>query len=132
MTTIQEYVVSGGQAVTAGEVDAFRRHFAAYKLKIELLEGIGQSVLRERASFLIRFVEDVLDGEYDPTDFAALPEAIFAVKYLAKGIDIIPDSLPDVGYTDDNAVVASVISGHQKEFEAYCTASGLLFSAIAE
>jgi len=131
MTSIQEFVVQGGQAITAGEVDTFRRQLALYKLKAETLEAAGQSRLRERTAFLLRFVEDVLDDEYVTSDFAALPEAIFAVRYVAKGVDIIPDSVPGLGYSDDAAVVNAVFTGHEAELAAYCAKTGLDFNEIA-
>jgi len=129
MSSIQEYVVQGGQAITAGEVDQFRRQLAVYKLKAETLEAAGQPRLREQTSFLLRFVEDVLDDVYASTDFSALPEAIFAVRYLAKGVDIIPDCMPG-GYSDDAAVLRAVLTGHEAEFRAYCQKEGLDFEAL--
>lgn len=130
MTNIQDFVVQGGQAVTAGEVAAFRGHLAAYKLKAETLEVAGQSALREKALFLIRYIEDVLDDEYIAGDFAALPEAVFAIRYLAKGVDIIPDSVPGVGYSDDAAVVGVVLLGHADEFRAYGAKAGVDYDAL--
>jgi uncharacterized membrane protein YkvA (DUF1232 family) len=117
MSSISDYVLEGGQSLTAGEVHAFRGHLAAYKLKVETLES--PEALREQASFLLRFIEDVLDDAYVSDDFAALPEAIFAVRYLAKGVDIIPDSLPG-GFRDDEAVLRAVFEGHATEFRNYC------------
>jgi len=130
MTSIQDFVVQGGQAVTAGEVATFREHIAAYKLKAETLEVAGQSALREKASFLIRYVEDVLDDEYIAGDFGALPESVFAVRYLAKGVDIIPDSVPGVGYSDDAAVVGVVLIGHAEEFRSYGAKVGVNYDAL--
>lgn len=122
MSTISDYVVQGGQSLTAGEVDAFRSHLAAYKLKAETLGMSGQYELGAQAAFLLRFIEDTLDGVYDPADFSALPEAIFGVKYLAKGVDIIPDSMPG-GYSDDAAVLAAVFHGHAAEWKAFAKKS---------
>lgn len=122
---IQDFVVQGGQAVTAGEVAAFRNHLAAYKLKAETLELEGQPLLREAVQFLLRYIEDVLDDVFVPADFAALPEAVFAVRYVAKGVDIIPDSVPGIGWTDDAAVVGAVIAGHAEEFQKFCGTAGL-------
>lgn len=119
---ISDFVVRGGQAVTAGEVAAFRSHLAAYKLKAETLEA--QHSLRDQASFLLRFIEDVLDDAYVSDDFAALPEAIFAIRYLAKGVDIIPDNTVG-GFTDDEAVLRGVLEGHTVEFEKYCQKCGI-------
>lgn len=122
MSMISDFVARGGQAVTAGEVFAFRSHLAAYKLKAETLEASGQGALREQASFLLRFIEDVLDDVYVSDDFAALPESIFAIRYLAKGVDIIPDNVSG-GYNDDAAVLRAVLEGHAPEFEKYCQAT---------
>lgn len=129
MSSIQEYVVQGGQAVTAGEVASFRRQLAVYKLKAETLEAAGQSRLREQASFLLRYIEDVLDDAYVPADFSALPEAIFAMKYLAKGVDIIPDCMPG-GYSDDAAVLKAVFDGHADELATFARTSGLNLAEI--
>lgn len=129
MSSIQEYVVQGGQAVTAGEVDQFRRQVALYKLKVETLEPVGQPKLPEQAGFLLRFIEDVLDDAYESADFAAVPEAIFAIRYLAKGVDIIPDSVAG-GFCDDALVVRAVLEGHDAEFRAYAARNGLDYDAL--
>lgn len=121
---ISDFVVRGGQAVTAGEVSAFRSHLAAYKLKAETLGASGQQALRDQASFLLRFIEDVLDDAHVSDDFAALPESIFALRYLARGVDIIPDNTAG-GFTDDAAVLREVIEGHAPEFEKYCRENGI-------
>lgn len=122
--SIQDYVVQGGQSLTAGEIDAFRRQIPLHKLKAETLEAEGQGPLREQVSFLLRYIEDVLDGEWEAQDIVALPEAVFAVRYLAKGVDIIPDNVAG-GYMDDALVVRSVLGGHAEEFVAYAKANGL-------
>ena len=124
MSIISDFVVRGGQAVTAGEVATFRSHLAAYKLKAETLGAAGQQALRDQASFLLRFIEDVLDDVYVSDDFAALPEAIFALRYLAKGVDIIPDNTAG-GLTDDATVLRAVFEGHAPEFEKYCRKNGI-------
>lgn len=127
MTSIQDFVTQGGQSVTAGEVDAFRGHLAAYKLKAEMLEAAGQPVLREQSGLLLRYIEDVLDDAYLPEDFSALPEAVFAMRYLAKGVDIIPDTIPGIGYKDDAEVIHAVLLAHEKEFRTYCAAQHIRF-----
>ena len=131
MTSIQEFVVQGGQAITAGQVDTFRQQLAIYKLKAETLEAAGETRLREQTSFLLRYVEDVLDDVYVSNDFSALPESIFAVRYVAKGVDIIPDIVPGFGFSDDVAVVGAVFTGHEAEFRAYCAKLGLDFAALS-
>lgn len=118
MSSIQDYVVQGGQSVTAGTIDAFRRQISDHRLRAEALIDEGQPALRDQASFLLRYIEDVLDGVWSPTDLAAVPEAIFAVRYLSKGVDIIPDSVAG-GYTDDAAILKTVLHGHFEEFQTF-------------
>lgn len=129
MSTLSEFVVQGGQAITAGQVDAFRNHLAAYKLKAETLEMDGQPLLREQCSFLLRFIEDVLDDAYVSDDFSSLPEAIFALRYMAKGIDIIPDKIPG-GYDDDAAVLREVLSEHEPEFRKFASKNNIDFDRV--
>ncbi len=119
----------GGQSITAGQVAAFRSHLAVYKLKAETLEAAGQPVLREQCSFLLRFIEDVLDDVYVAEDFSALPEAVFAVRYLVREADIIPDNVPG-GFSDDAEVLRAVLAGHEAEFRKYCSRNGLDFDAL--
>ena len=126
---LSDFVVQGGQAVTAGQVDVFRNHLAAYKLKAETLEATGQPQLRAQCSFLLRFIEDVLDDAYVSDDFPALTEAIFAVRYLAKGVDIIPDNIAG-GYSDDAAVMREVLDEHEAEFRKYCSQNKIGFDGI--
>ncbi len=130
MTSIQDFVTQGGQSVTAGEVGAFRNHLAAYKLKAEMLATAGQVRLREQSAFLLRYIEDVLDGMYVPEDFSALPDAVFAMRYLAKGVDIIPDSVPGIGYKDDAEVVHAVLLAHEKEYRAFNSSQKIGFEAF--
>lgn len=129
MSIISDYVVQGGQSITAGQVDVFRSHLAAYKLKAETLEADGLPLLRQQSSFLLRFIEDVLDEVYVSEDFFALTEAIFAIRYLAKGVDIIPDALPD-GFSDDAEVLQSVLEGHEPEFRKYCSQNSIAFDPM--
>lgn len=129
MSTLSEFVVQGGQAITAGQVAVFREHLAAYKLKAETLAAAGQPRLRVQCSFLLRFIEDILDDAYACEDFSALPESVFAVRYLAKGVDIIPDNIPG-GYSDDAAVMREVLAEHEDEFRKYCGLNKIDFDAI--
>ena len=130
MSTISDFIVQGGQAITAGQVDVFRNHLAAYKLKAETLESAGQPLLRRQSQFLLRFIEDVLDEVYVPQDFPALPESIFAVRYLVKGVDIIPDTTAG-GYSDDAAVLNEVLTGHETEFRKYCGQNKIAFDSLS-
>ena len=129
MSLISELLVQGGQALTAGQVSEFRHHIAAYKLKAETLELHGQPLLRAQCLFLLRFIEDVLDDAYVTEDFSTVPEAIFAVRYLVKEVDVIPDTIPG-GFSDDAALFQELLTEHEAEFRKYCSRDHLDFEKI--
>ncbi len=56
------------------------------------------------------------EGVRDPLPMP-LREAGVAVQYLLKGVDLIPDSVPMLGFADDAAMVAKVIA-RNPEFAA--------------
>jgi uncharacterized protein DUF1232 len=51
---------------------------------------------------------------------ASRKEAAFALRYAAKEIDIIPDSVPEIGYADDSLIVRTVLNRHLDVFNDYC------------
>ncbi len=48
------------------------------------------------------------EGIRDPLP-SAVAEAGVAIQYLLKGMDLIPDSVPGLGFLDDAALIAKVI-----------------------
>ena len=66
------------------------------------------------------FFEDTADGVFPTGSDASRKETAFALRYAAKEIDIIPDSVPEIGYADDSLIVRTVLSRHQDIFRDYC------------
>ena len=97
MNGIHEFVMRGGQAVTAGQMDAFRRQLPLLKVKAEIMDVPEFPHLKPQTNFLVRYAEDVLDGAYPCSDLQAIAETVFALSYLLKEVDIIPDSVPACG-----------------------------------
>jgi uncharacterized membrane protein YkvA (DUF1232 family) len=52
--------------------------------------------------------DEELDVEEDPLP-AHLAEAGVAAAYILKGVDLIPDSIPEIGLTDDARILARVL-----------------------
>lgn len=121
----------GGQTVTAGEMDAFRRKLPFLKVKAETLDSPHQPHLREQARFLVRYAEDVLDGVYPCSDLQAIAETVFALGYLLKDVDIIPDNVPEKGLSDDSLVLRAVLASHEEELRAFAKKNGLDFAAVS-
>ncbi len=131
MNSLNEFVLRGGQTVTAGEMDAFRRKLPFLKVKAETLEAAEFPHLNEQTRFLVRYAEDVLDGAYACSDLQAIAETVFALGYLLKDVDIIPDTVPGKGYADDSLVLRAVLSSHEEELRAFAAKSGIDFEKIS-
>lgn len=131
MTDFEEFVVSGAQKITPGEIAKFEHELPLVLAKINQVDPPAQPHLKCQAQFLVRYVEDCLDSKYMPDDIGALAEAIFALMYLHKGVDIIPDMIPDIGFSDDSAVLRTVLRRHVPEFEKFGTAAGMDFQSLS-
>ncbi len=65
--------------------------------------------LHEATDVLIRVLEsDEVANSADPVP-THLAEAGVAASYLLKGVDLIPDWIPEIGLTDDARVLACVM-----------------------
>jgi uncharacterized membrane protein YkvA (DUF1232 family) len=130
MNSIHEFVMRGGQTVTAGQMDACKRELPLLKVKAETSDITGIPHFREQTLFLVRYAEDVLEGVYACSDLTAIAETVFALEYLLKDVDIIPDSVPGKGLTDDSMVLRSVLSNHEEEFRTFAEKNGLNFDKV--
>ena len=64
-------------------------------------------------------LQDYWSGDYKNIPWKLAASIGFAVTYLVSPLDIIPDFLPLLGFTDDAAVFALVISSFQSELDTY-------------
>ncbi len=129
MDSMLEFVMRGGQTVTAGRMEAFRRKIPFLKVKAETLTDPDFPHLAEQARFLSRYAEDVLDGQYPCGDLVAITETVFALGYLLRDVDIIPDDVPG-GLTDDSLVLRAALQGHEAEFRAFAAAADWNYNKV--
>ena len=116
--------------MTPRSVESFRRHLPALQLKIIEIHAPKQPHLVAQVEFLARFVEDVADGVWQEAPYVTFAEALFALAYLLKGVDIIPDSLPDIGYSDDSEIIRTVLQRCEACFEHYAQVNKLEWKQI--
>jgi uncharacterized membrane protein YkvA (DUF1232 family) len=62
--------------------------------------------------------------------FVAVAQAVFALMYAHKKMDIIPDPLPTYGRADDSSVVRAVLIQNEKAFAQYAASQGFDWSRI--
>ena len=86
--------------------------------------------LRRQLTFLVDFLLDTLCRKPGSTPQAVLKESAFALRYVLREADIIPDLIPDFGYSDDSLVVRAVLRRHRDLFREHCKLRGLRWSEI--
>ena len=72
----------------------------------------------ESLRILLRLVGDWLTGKYQAGAKVTVM-AISAVVYFYSWIDLIPDSIPVLGFVDDTAVITSVVRANLREISAF-------------
>lgn len=69
--------------------------------------------LPDQLQFLTNVLEDFADNKAEDIPYVTLSAVAFAVIYTNRSLDLIPDSMPEVGMADDSAVVRAVLIEHE-------------------
>ncbi len=108
--SLDAYIEESRSGITASDVQSLAGFRSRIEAKLaspearqhrDLVESVGELLLLVESD-RCRTVADPV-----PTDLA---EAAVALNYLLKGVDLIPDSIPEIGLTDDARVVARVMA----------------------
>jgi uncharacterized membrane protein YkvA (DUF1232 family) len=130
MPEIAQYVQKNGEGVTPAVLAKMMKNLPLWKAEYAQIYAPKQPHLVKQLLFLADAVEDFADGETKELPYVAMAEAIFALVYAHKHIDIIPDSLPAMGRVDDSSIVRAVLIRHQKALERYAVTRGMTWSQV--
>lgn len=75
------------------------------KQVFSLINKKGLSSVREQIELICSYVKDIMSGKYKDYDMFKLIVLIAALIYVVSPIDLIPDVIPVIGWTDDVAVI---------------------------
>ncbi len=81
--------------------------------------------LLQKLRLLWMVLRDYANGSYRKVPWKALAVIAAAVAYVLSPLDLIPDWLVPVGWTDDLVVLAVAWSFVKRELRAYCSWKGL-------
>lgn len=86
--------------------------------KIKLLPVVGDTFSIVLA--MISLVRSYIKKEYTEIPLGAIVGIVSALIYILSPIDLIPDSIPGVGYLDDAAVlIACLKAGAEDDIKEY-------------
>lgn len=107
--SLDEYIETERDGMTADRLRELSGFSAQIFAKLATEQARQHHDLHEGAECLMRHMASgEVESCTDPLP-AHLAEAGVALSYLLKGVDLIPDSIPEIGLTDDARVVARVL-----------------------
>lgn len=130
MSQIAEFVNHGANFITPAIVENLLRNLPLWKVEFTQINAPQFPHLIDQLEFLADAVEDFADGAYKDLPYCACAQAVFALTYVHKKINIIPDTVPELGMADDSSVVRAVLIQNEKAFGKYAQSQGLSWSRI--
>lgn len=83
------------------------------------LSGKNVGLFREQLGIVARLLKAYASGEYRQLPWKTLIRVIAVLIYFVSPIDILPDFLPIVGFTDDIALMLWLFSGLGDDIEKF-------------
>jgi uncharacterized membrane protein YkvA (DUF1232 family) len=121
---LANYLDRGADLITSQALAALRDLRKPLHAKIAALAESER--LRGRIELLAAVFEEACTDGHAGT--RAHREIAFALLYFLKGVDRIPDTIPEIGLLDDAMVVQIVLQRHQSAIRAHFLRRGLTWS----
>lgn len=97
------HVARGADCVSLADLAKIRTLLPQVTLKLALPNASGR--LRQRIGLLARFMAE----SPEPANSPVHREVTFVLFYFLRGLDLIPDSIPEIGLMDDALLVDAAI-----------------------
>jgi uncharacterized membrane protein YkvA (DUF1232 family) len=107
--SIDEFIESELANFRASDFESLRGHVDALRSKMETEQARIHYDLQEGVELLIHWIECEEAGRLEDPLPSHLAEAGVAAVYILKGVDLIPDTIPEIGLTDDARILARVL-----------------------
>jgi len=130
MSEFVEFVNHGAALITPRVVENVVRQLPIWKIEFTQITAPKFPHLVDQLEFLADAVEDFAEGAYKDLPYYAVAQAVFALTYAHKKVDVIPDLLPSLGRADDSSVVRAVLIQNEKAFAKFAEIQGLNWSKI--
>src|SRR5258708_21825772 len=111
---LHQFILDGARRITPRYISKLIRQLPEIRLVATQVAEFPQ--LTDQFEFLAELIEDFHSGLNQDVPYTAIAEAAFALSYLHKGVDIIPDRIPDIGYADDAAIITVVFETYKEAF----------------
>src|SRR5688572_10981621 len=108
MAELAEFVQGGTAKITPQILRGVYKKLPMMKVEFAQIHAPKFPHLVTQLQFLANVVEDFVDGKADEVPYVTVAAACYALIYVQRETDLIPDSIPDFGMSDDSGVVRVV------------------------
>ena len=130
MSDIVDFVHHGASLITPRVVEEVMRQLPMWKIEFTQINAPKYPHLIDQLELLANVVEDFAEGVNKDIPYVVVAESVFAITYAHKKVDIIPDSVPNLGYADDSSIARAVLIQYEKHFTKYAEDQGLDWDKI--
>ncbi len=130
MPEIAAYVKRGGSAVTPRVVSTIMRQIPMWKAEFTQIKSPAHPHLIDQLEFLANAVEDFVEGSDKDLTYTSFVEAVFALTYAHRKVDIIPDFVLKLGHADDSSIVRAALIQNERAFAQYAARHNINWSKI--
>lgn len=132
MSEIVEFVNHGAALVTPQVAEDLLHKLPIWKAEFAQINAPKFPHLVNQLEFLADAVEDFMEGAYKSLPYVTFAQAVFALTYAHKKMDIIPDFMKTLGRADDSSVVRAVIIQNEVYLEAYARSQNFKWESITK
>ena len=125
MAEFVHYVNHGASLITPRIIENVLRQLPLWKVEFTQINAPKYPHLVDQLEFLADAVEDFAENADKDLPLVAVAQAVFALTYAHKKVDIIPDPVPNLGRADDSSVVRAVLIQNEKAFAKYAESQGV-------
>ena len=130
MSEFVRFVNHGASLITPKIVEQVIRQLPVWKAEFAQINAPSFPHLVDQLEFLADVVEDCYEGAYKDLSYFAFAESVFAIMYAHKKVDIIPDTVLQMGRADDSSVVRAVLIQNETTFQKYAKESQMSWEKI--
>jgi uncharacterized membrane protein YkvA (DUF1232 family) len=117
-STPTEHVTQGADCVHHADITGLHHLMGKVREKAATIRESGR--MRARIELLATFIEE------SPVDAKSVAqrEVSFVLYYFLKGLDLIPDSVPEIGLLDDALMIEAAFNRNLLELRSHWAAHG--------
>ena len=130
MSEIVDLLNHGAARVTPKILEGIHHQLPYLKIEFAQIDDPSHPHLVNQLEFLADVVEDFVEQADKDIPYVVVAEAAYAIAYAHQELDLIPDSIPEVGHADDSAVTRAVLMKNERVLSDYAERHELNWEAI--